>query len=105
MDIISAIGVGRENAVTRAQLCDKLGMGDRAVRQLIEDARNQGALIVNEQNGKGYYIATKPDEVYRQYMVNKARALSILRQNSHLARGMAELDKAQDRIGEVVLDG
>lgn len=102
MDIISAIGVGRENAVTRAQLCDKLGMGDRAVRKLIEDARNQGALIVNEQNGKGYYIATKLEEVCRQYAVNKARAMSIICQNAHLAKAMVELDIAQDRLTEVI---
>lgn len=105
MDIISAIGVGKENAVTRTQLCEKLGRGDRAVRQMIEDARCQGALIINDQDGRGYFIATKPSEVLEQYRSNQARALSILRQNARLAKGMAELDAAQDRIAEVVLDG
>lgn len=92
MDIISATGVGRENAVTRQQLCEKLGKSDRAVRQMIETARNEGALIINSQDGKGYFMAVSASNVLAQYNRNKARALSILMQQKHLVDAYVRLE-------------
>ena len=84
MDIISAIGVGRENAVTRQQLCEKLGKGDRTVRQMIEEARNNGFLICNAQDGNGYYMAANSADVLSQINRNENRAKSVLAQQKHL---------------------
>ena len=100
MDIISAIGVGRENAVTRQQLCEKLGKGDRAVRQMIETARNEGALIINSQDGKGYFMAVSDSDVLAQYNRNKARALSILMQQKHLVDAYVRLEGEDQAILE-----
>lgn len=100
MDIISAIGVGRENAVTRQQLCEKLGKGDRAVRQMIEEARNNGFLICNAQDGNGYYMAASASDALAQYNRNKARALSILVQQKHLADAYLRLEGADQTFLE-----
>ena len=34
------------------------GMTDRQVRREIEDARHAGAIIANDQDGRGYYVPT-----------------------------------------------
>lgn len=53
--ILDYIGIGRENAKTRQQLCICAGVQDRAVRELIHQARRETA-IFNMQDGKGYFI-------------------------------------------------
>lgn len=100
MNIVDAIGVGRENAVTRAELCEKLGKSDRLVRQMIEEARNAGFLICNEQDAKGYFIATTPEEVYAQYNRNRARALSIMAQQKHLIDAYIRMEGADQFLME-----
>lgn len=84
MDIIKLIGVGKDNAVTRQQLCERLGKGDRVVRQMIEEARNNGFLICNAQDSKGYYMAANSADVLAQLNRNENRAKSILVQQKHL---------------------
>lgn len=53
--MIEHLKVGKSAAITRRALCLATGLTDRAVRNSIEDARHNGALIIN--NGDGYYIA------------------------------------------------
>lgn len=57
--ITDYIGTGKANAVTRSTLCAMTGMDDRSVREAIEHARHEGAIIINTGNGCGYYIADK----------------------------------------------
>ena len=96
MNITDFIGTGRENAVTREQLSVLLNLPDRTIRRMIAEARNEGELIINSQDGTGYYISDDLGELNRQYKTNRSRALSILRQQSHLRRKIEELS-AQDR--------
>lgn len=103
MDIISYIGVGRENAVTRAQLCALTGRADRSVRRHIEKARNSGALIISDKTGKGYYIATSPSELLSQIMENKSRALSILAHQKHLRQAYMAMEMESIGQTEVAL--
>ena len=74
--VVTALGEGRKNATTRAQLAAAVEMGDRRVRACIETARRDGKFIIS--SNKGYYIATEPEEIERQYKIDRARALSIL---------------------------
>jgi len=60
MDIIDYIPQGRENAVTRAELCKRVGLPDRTVRELISQARRE-TCILNAQDGNGYYRPEKED--------------------------------------------
>lgn len=77
---------GRENAVTRQQLCIATGLPDRTVRECIEQARRRGVIIINKQDGAGYYRTDDPAEIKRQYRQNDRRAKSILAQQKHLRR-------------------
>lgn len=93
MGIERIIPFGEEKAISREMLCQLTGDSDRRVRQRIEDARREGNIIINTQNGKGYF-RLDPDElnesdlaaISRQYWQNKHRALSVLSYQKHLRR-------------------
>ena len=76
LNITTYIPEGKENAVTRGQLCSLTGLPDRSVRECIEVARREGVMVVN--NGNGYYIATDIADIKRQYKTDRKRALSVL---------------------------
>lgn len=73
------IPVGAENAITRAALCSKWGVGDRDVREIIARLRAEdngdSYVIVSHSNGRGYYRTDNPEQIrhfYRETM-NRAR--------------------------------
>lgn len=90
--IIELIPVGRENAIRRETLAKELGVSDRIVRRCIEAARNSGAIILNEQNGKGYYRVGEDDidAIERQYRQDTARAMSLLKRRKTMRRILKE---------------
>lgn len=84
--IILSIPFGKDNAISREALAAKLNTTDRRMRQMIEDARNQGVFILNDGDGKGYYQTTDIDEMERSYRSDRARALSILKRQKEMRR-------------------
>ena len=90
MKITDYIPKGKENAVTRTELVIRTGICDRKVRQEIENARADGAIICNDQDGKGYYLPESNDEIYRAYKQDKHRALSILRRQKTMRKTLKE---------------
>ena len=88
--LIAHIPFGRENAVSRDYLAMLLGVTDREMRRLINQARNEGHIIINDQNGRGYYQSDDPDHIAKQYKQNQRRALSILVQQKHLRKRLKE---------------
>ena len=94
MNIVDLIPTGKANAVTREQLCSLTGLSDRTVRKLIEIARIEGAIILNAQDGAGYYVSDHPADIRRQMATNRSRAMSILRQQKYLRRRLAEIENA-----------
>lgn len=76
----------------RAILSMKLGrhVNDRQMRHYIEIARQEGLVIGNEQDGRGYYIPETLKELEITYRQNQSRALAILKQQKHIRRKMAE---------------
>lgn len=73
MNILDYIPVGYENAITRKELCNKTGLSDRKVRQLIEDARKDN-VILNLGDSKGYFIPKIGEE--RLIMICKRKEIS-----------------------------
>ena len=82
--IVSHIPYGKDNAVRRSFLCLLLGMPDRVVRRYIQQARIEGHIIINSQDGRGYYRSDDPADILKQYKQNDHRAKSILVQQKHL---------------------
>ena len=84
MHIEEYIPFGHENAISRKTLSMLLKMPDRQVRREIQRARDRGAIIINTQDGRGYYVTDNVDEIAKQYRQNRRRALSVLRQQKYL---------------------
>ena len=91
MDSMTFIPRGKENAIPRQELAYILRLPDRRVRKLIQDARDRGEVILNAQDGAGYYTSDDEGELKRQYKTNRNRALSILRQQRHIRRRLREI--------------
>lgn len=88
--IIDFINFGEGNAITRAELCARTGLTDRQVRRAIEDARHAGEIIINKQNGKGYYRPVLIADIEQQYKQNERRAKSILHYQKYLRRALRD---------------
>lgn len=104
IDIVQLIPVGKANAVTREELHRITGLGDRDIRKLIEAARDEGATIINDSDGKGYYLADDAAQIRRQIITNRNRAMSILRQQKGLKRRLRELEDAEDYTRNIFED-
>lgn len=99
MDIIGYIPRGHENAVTRNRLEAMTGLSDRVVREQIETARKNGAMIINLQDGKGYFRPSNLEELQRQYRQNRSRAMSILVQQKHIRKEIESMRLQGEQIG------
>lgn len=77
--LASAIPFGRSNAISREDLAAMLGMNDRQMRRAVEEARNDGLIILCECNGRGYYQSDDLNEIHCQYIQDTNRAMAILK--------------------------
>ena len=92
MNILDYIHEGKEDAITREELRFLTELSDRTIRELIEQERRNGAIILNLQDGRGYYrpAPDEMDDVRRQYKQNDRRAKSILVQQKYLRRTLKQ---------------
>ena len=76
---IDMIPVGRENAISRNELCIMTGMTDRQMRKAIHELR-RNYCILNVQDGNGYFRPTVQEAplVRRFVLQERSRALSGL---------------------------
>lgn len=75
--VLDAIPFGKDKAVTREDLEAKTGLPDRQVRKAIEEIR-RNHIVLNDQDGKGYYRSYDLDDIERFYRQERARALAVL---------------------------
>ena len=78
IDIVNYIPIGRDNAISRQELCIKTGLSDRKVRNMIKMAR-RNIVILNIQDGSGYFLPGAEDTaLVRKYLKQEEhRAKSI----------------------------
>lgn len=88
--IAQTIPFGRENAVRRDTLATMLGTSDRQMRKMLQAAREEGVIILNAQDGRGYYQSADIDEMTAQYRQDTARAMSILQRRKALRKILKE---------------
>jgi len=84
VQIENYIPFGKSNAISRTSLCSVVGLSDRIIRSRIEEARRRGIIIINTQNGRGYFRTRNLDDIKCQYLLNKSRANAILSQQKFL---------------------
>lgn len=78
--VIAVIGKGKENSVDRGRLAELTGMCDRTNREKLEDVKPT-VPVMNDQDGKGYYIATEDElqAALARYNREMKRAKKIMR--------------------------
>ena len=89
-ELMANLKPGHSNAISRKELALSMDMSDRAVRELIEKARGEGCLIMNKQDGMGYYLANDLEELINQYEQDTRRALSILFRRKTIRKKLKE---------------
>lgn len=92
--IVYLIGIGKQNAVSRTDLLHLFGGNDRDMRRAIAYARLTGTTINNDQDGCGYYIPDKLEQLEQQYKQTEARGKAILAQLKALRE---EINRVRDR--------
>ena len=92
MNILKLIPQGKANAISRTELRYRAQLNDRAMRELIEQERRNGAIILNLQDGRGYYrpAPDEMDDVAQQYRQIKGRIESFSIQQKHLRRALKQ---------------
>lgn len=85
----------KPDGTTASVLSNSIGLTERTVRRVIADLREEGHLIVNLQDGKGFYVLdectedTEPealDLIARQYRQDTNRAMNILKRRKHMRK-------------------
>lgn len=74
--LVKALHCGHNLAKTRLSLCSELHVRDRVLREMVEIARRGGAMICNDGDGRGYYLAETDEEIQAQYRREKARMVN-----------------------------
>ena len=64
-----------------------------ALRKLIEEARDRGELICNDGDGEGYYRSYDIGQIERQYRVDRARAMAVLKRLKTMRRMLNDAGK------------
>lgn len=95
MTLIDLIPIGRTNAIRRAALCQRCGMGDRKMRDEIKQLRDKGIPVLNNQDGSGYYISNDPDEIRRWQRQEMARATKTLRTVRNIEKYLSNPDQIE----------
>ena len=77
-NVYDYIKFGKESAKTSEEISAKLNLTPRRVRACIAELRKD-LIIINDQDGKGYYRPTGTAEALRWYAQEYSRAMSLLK--------------------------
>lgn len=82
--VLKSIPLGKDNAVTREELCNELKMSDRKVREIISELR-QTELIMYDSGRAGYWKPTNREEV-KAFLSQNIKRIKSLHRSCKLAR-------------------
>ena len=91
--IACTVPFGAGNAIKRDALAAQLNMSDRQMRKAIQAAREEGVIVLNMQDGHGYYQSANLGELEAQYRQDTARAMAILQRRKSLRKILKEAGK------------
>jgi len=85
-EIARLIPRGKDKAITRKALRLLTGYPDRFIRKCIATLRLNGLVIINTQDGRGYYKSKKISDMEAQYKITHSKAMKLLVQCGVLRR-------------------
>ena len=75
MTVLDLLREGKENAVSRYWLAQKLGQNERSVREEITRLRATGINVISSSHGRGYYLGTDAErEAMRREAERRAKS-------------------------------
>ena len=77
-ELVSYLKHGRNNAISRWQLRQKMDISDRMLRRTIAVAADYGYAIGNLSDGKGYFLCDSPEEAKAYIGQETSRAWEIM---------------------------
>lgn len=77
--VYNALQKGRQNAIDKYELANKLGITERNVRGHVESLREAGYPIISSSHFKGMYIATDDEEGIADIQQLRAETISRIR--------------------------
>ena len=95
---LNAVPTGRENAIDRYTLAERLGYGRslRMMRKDLSDVRKQGAVICSRSDSKGGYFQPKDRDELVEYLESmKSRGLSCLKAISETVKMLKMSDREE----------
>lgn len=96
MAIYDLLPVGEENAVSRRELTQRIGVSDRRLRQQIAQERKAGALILSSESHSGYYRPANAQELRRFVASMTSRGAGVF---AAVAAARAALAEFEEREG------
>lgn len=81
---------GKENAVTRENLCLLSNLNDRQVRRMIGQLKDEGLVIVNDRDGEGYYVTDDLDVIEKEYKAVTSMAMTLLKRRKNIRKILKE---------------
>lgn len=81
---------GRENAVSRQALADRLGISERDLRRRVERERLAGTPILASTEVGGYYLPASSDDTARFVASMRSRGVKVLLVAQAVERTMLE---------------
>lgn len=94
---------GRENAISRVALMDKLGLSERGLRLRVERERLEGIPILTSTDIGGYYLPANTDDTARFVRSMMSRGIKTLRVAQAVEKTMLE-DSGQMRLRDFERD-
>lgn len=83
-DILHLIPYGKDNAITKAELMQKTGKGDRSVRKVIERLRESGEVILSSSHSVGYWRSDEDEDIKAYLAENNHRIMKLHRTNRRI---------------------
>lgn len=105
--VYNALGIGRENAQTRQELCQKLRCGDRSLRRAIEALRQEYP-ILTQDDGRGYYLPpTTPEgrQEASRWAARQDKRVKSIRMSQRGARRFAGGARSRGVPGQISMFG
>ena len=93
-ELIAVLREGKGSATSRRQLAMLMDMRDRHLRAVIAEAQECGYHILNDSDGKGYYLSNSTAEIERYYRQETARAISILKRLKNTRQRLRDVGRA-----------
>lgn len=66
IELYSLLRAGADNSMSRKVLASRLGLSDRTLRQMIQQMRKDGFIILSSSHGSGYYLPSDEQKLALQ---------------------------------------